>query len=556
MRTYGNLALVADQWVINDLEPHVAIKLKALFPGVPKANKVVTFPATPLIAADLGWFCERYPLRASNDDLNALDTARTAFAGLRAEADRIRATDYTPPLLTGLREGQALREHQARNIELLGLFGGLLVGDEVGKGKTYTAAGAMLLPGALPAAVVVLPSLKRQWQNKIQQFTHLTCHLVEGGSPYELPPADVRIFSYMTLAGWADMFGSLGHGLVVWDEIHELRAGLDTEKGKASMRLGEAGRYRLGLTATPIFNYGTEIWNIMRFLRPEVLGERGDFLREFAPHGSVDGKALGAFLRDQNAFVRERKDDPQPVKVVQVLEGYDEGELEAVEGIARALAHTAATGAFRERGEATRELDLRVRHATGVAKARAVARVARILVEGGAPILLFGWHREVYDIWLEELADLAPAMFTGSETPRQKAAAQARFLNGETDILIMSLRSGAGLDGLQARCSTVVFGELDWSPGQHHQCVGRVDREGQPHWERGEGVLAIYLVVEDGSDPPMLDVLGLKASEAHAVVDPDLGVQAANTDETRLRGLVQRYLDRTGAGEAGQCHEA
>lgn len=556
MRTYGNLALNGDQWVVSDLEPHVAIKLKAVFPGVPKVAKVITFPASPPIAVDLGWFVERYPLRASNDDLKVLEATRTAFAAMQAEAERIQAVDYTPPLLAGLRDGQALRAHQSKNIEILRLFGGLLVGDEVGKGKTYTAAGAMLLPGALPAAVVVLPSLKRQWRAKIEQFTGLSVHLVEGGTPYPLPPSDVRIFSYMTLAGWSDMFQLLGHGLVVWDEIHELRAGASTGKGAASMRLGETARYRLGLTATPIFNYGAEIWSVMQFLRPEVLGDYSDFLREFAPYGAVDGRALGAYLRDQNAFVRERKDDPPPVRIVKTLEGYDEDELDAVEGLARSLAITADTGTFHERGEAARQLDLRVRHATGKAKARAVARVARILVEGGTPILLFGWHREVYEIWMEELADLAPAMFTGSETPAMKAAAQARFMNGETDILIMSLRSGAGLDGLQQRCSTVVFGELDWSPGQHHQCVGRVDREGQLAWDLGHGCTAIFLVVEDGSDPPMMDILGLKASEAHAVVDPDLGVQAVNTDENRLRGLVQRYLDKTGAGDAGTVHEA
>jgi hypothetical protein len=73
----------------------------------------------------------------------------------------------------------------------------------------------------------------------------------------------------------------------------------------------------------------------------------------------------------------------------------------------------------------------------------------------------------------------------------------------------MSLRSGAGLDGLQKRCSTMVFGELDWSPGVHHQCIGRLDREGQE-----QPVTAMFLVCDDGSDPPMMEVLGLKAAAA------------------------------------------
>jgi hypothetical protein len=341
--------------------------------------------------------------------------------------------------------------------------------------------------------------------------------------------------------------------LVCWDEIHELRAGEFAAKGAASLRLAAAARYRLGLTATPIFNYGVEIWNVMQFLRPEVLGPWPDFLREFAPGGTLveGGKVLGAFLRDQNALVRERKDDPAPNVIVHTLEEYDEAEIASVEDWARAMAVRATTGEFRDRGQATRELDLRMRLVTGVSKARAVARFVRVLVEGGTPVLLFGWHRDVYDIWLEDLRDLEPAMYTGSESPAVKAKMAERFLNGETDILIMSLRSGAGIDGLQHRAGCVVFGELDWSPGQHHQCVGRLDREGQPLYERGEGVTAIYLVVDDGSDPPMMDVLGLKASEAHSVVDPDLGVQSKQSDETKLQKLVQRYLDKVEAGDAG-----
>jgi hypothetical protein len=41
--------------------------------------------------------------------------------------------------------------------------------------------------------------------------------------------------------------------------------------------------------------------------------------------------------------------------------------------------------------------------------------MVRIMVEGGEPVVLVGWHRDVYDIWLE-LRDLKPAMYTGSES--------------------------------------------------------------------------------------------------------------------------------------------
>ncbi len=51
--------------------------------------------------------------------------------------------------------------------------------------------------------------------------------------------------------------------------------------------------------------------------------------------------------------------------------------------------------------------------------------------------------------------------------------------HGDTKLFIASLRAGEGLDGLQRVCSTVVFGEMDWTPAVHKQCIGRIARDGQ-----------------------------------------------------------------------------
>lgn len=182
MKTYGNLALAGDTWVIHNLQPHVAIKLKAVFPGVPKSAAVIRFPATPTLAADLAWFCERYPLEASNDDLRALDAARTAFAGMQAEAERIQMADYAPPLLAGLRPGQALRAHQSRNIEILRLFGGLLVADDGSDPPMMDVLGLK----ASEAHAVVDPDLGVQSKNndaaKLQKLVQRYLDKVEGSA--------------------------------------------------------------------------------------------------------------------------------------------------------------------------------------------------------------------------------------------------------------------------------------------------------------------------------------------------------------------------------------
>lgn len=368
---------------------------------------------------------------------------------------------------------------------------------------------------------------------------------IEKGGGYELPPADVYVFRISQIGGWIDIFETGFFKAVVYDEPQSLRTGTSTAKGAAAQVLSRHATYKLGLTATPIYNYGVEMWNVMQFIDATVLGSYADFTREWVDDaGRIrDPKALGTYLREQHVLLRRLKADvglelPKVSRIIEHVE-YDEKSVRSIEDLARRLALRATTGTFIERGHAARELDMMVRQATGVSKARSVAQFVRLMVEAGEPVLLVGWHRAVYDIWLQELADLRPAMYTGSETSGQKNREKERFMSGDTDVMIMSLRSGAGIDELQYHSSVVVFGELDWSPGIHQQIIWRLDREGQT-----DPVTAFFLVSDEGSDPPIMDVLGIKASEAHQIVDPDIGVQVIEEDTTNLRRLVERYLDK------------
>jgi hypothetical protein len=65
-------------------------------------------------------------------------------------------------------------------------------------------------------------------------------------------------------------------------------------------------------------------------------------------------------------------------------------------------------------------------------------------------------------------------------------------------------------------CKVGVFGELDWSPAMHDQCIGRYARDGQP-----EEALAYFLVSDHGADPVMAEVLELKRQQQEPLRDPD-----------------------------------
>lgn len=554
-RTFGLLELCDGvrrrEFVLREVEPHVVIRMKQIFPRIAvSAVGEFRFPADDLHCTELDWFIQRYPMRMAREVARRLREGKDRHARLRDEIEGILLPSWRPAPAAGMKEGQELRAYEAVVSELLLRKKALVLGDDVGLGKTYSAIGAMLKPGTLPAAAVVPKHLQRQWKQKIEEFSHLRVHLVKKRKPYKLPEADVYIFRYSVLIGWIDLFSEGFFETAVFDEVQELRTGTKSDKGKAAARLVSGVSYALGLTATPIYNYGIEVFNILDILAPGALGSRDEFVREWCAGNEKqvrDPKAPGAFLREQHLLLRRTKADvgQQIDRVNRILEevDYDEKAVRSVEERAQALALRATTGAFVERGQAYRELDMLLRQATGVSKARSVAEFSRILLENDVPILLAGWHRAVYDIWLEELREFRPLLYTGSESEAQKERNKQAFIDGETNALFISLRSSPGLDGVQHRCSTVVVGELDWSPQVHHQLIGRVDREGQK-----DQVMALFLYSNSGSDPVLMEINGLKAYQAHGIVDPYLGLQEVHSDRSRMQLLAEQFLERRKLG--------
>jgi SNF2 family DNA or RNA helicase len=421
----------------------------------------------------------------------------------------------------------------------------LLIGDDTGLGKTLIAILSFLEKGTLPALVVTLTHLPKQWKEEIELFTNLKIHIVKTRKAYSLPEADVYIINYSKLSGWVDVFDKKFFVSAVFDEPQELRR-TGSDKYISAKKLADNAVYCLGLTATPIYNYGDEIFNILNVIKDGCLGNVEDFMREWTSGWKTvkDPKALGTYLREQMLFLRRTRKEVgrelPPVNTIVHTVEYDEKEVEKAEEIARTLALKVISGSFVERGQASRELDALARHSTGLAKAKGVSEYVKILLANDEPILLAGWHRDVYDVWMNELAEYKPVLYTGSESPSQKEESKRAFLNSETNLFIISLRSGVGLDGLQARCNTVVIGELDWSPQIHHQLISRADRDGQK-----ERVTAIYLVSDCGSDPPIIDMLGLKSSQAHGIINPlSSGMPEQHTDESRIKLLAQKYLEK------------
>ena len=233
-----------------------------------------------------------------------------------------------------------------------------------------------------------------------------------------------------------------------------------------------------------------------------------------------------------------------PVQTVIQTVPHCEADLAHIDTLATELAKRILDkdATFTQKGEASREFDMKLRQATGIAKAPAVAQFVRMLVESGQPVLLTAWHRECYDIYRKQLAGLRVWMYTGSESVKAKEEAKAAVLAGEVDVLIMSLRSGVGLDGLQGRLRIAVFGELDWSASVHRQVIGRLWRDGMGEWCQ-----AYFLVSDAGSDPTLSRIVGLKSAQLSGIIDPENKNALDNQvqgDDGRVKQLAQDWLNR------------
>jgi SNF2 domain-containing protein len=562
MKTHGSVTATARGYRI-ECEPHVMVRLKRVFARIDRGSHgSVHLTDTAENAHELLWFIDRFPLDVDARSATRLDERRREYLARRTMVDAVLANGYLPRRFN-LRLPP--REYQAVAADLLLRSGSLLVADDVGLGKTLVAIAALTDPSARPALVVTLTHLPIQWAREVMKFAPgMIPHILKKGTPYPLPRHDILIANYHKLSGWSDTLA--GHvRAVIFDEVQELRTGPGSkekrsQKYAAAKHIADSAAYRVGLSATPIYNYGDEMFHVLDVLAHDRLGTRTEFAAEWCTGHSwqknariANPRAFGKYLRDEGLMLRRTRSDvgrelPALTRIPHYVEA-DLGALDKVQTSATELARLIVSNNAAGRGEkfrAAEELSHLLRQATGIAKAPHVAAFVRLLVESGERVVLYAWHHEVYALWAEAFKDLYPSFYTGRESVPQKEEARRRFIAKQTPLLIMSLRAGAGLDGLQEVCRTVVFGELDWSPGVHEQCAGRVHRDGQT-----DPVMAYFLLADVGSDPVVADVLGLKTEQSESIRDPDADlIEALQVDEQHVRKLAAAYLEQTGQAQA------
>jgi len=547
IQTYGTLEYdkTRHDWVMKG-EQAAVMAAKRLFPGAKGRGKTVRWPRSKRTDGDLNWFMLRYPLQIKKGSLEMWN--RSIEEAREHTVKRLHILNHpvkiqpAPTVFDG-----ELREFQREGVGFIAHSTPTLLADDMGLGKTVQALAWVAHRGQYPGVVVVPTSVQRQWAEQIKRFMkpisidgsrlpEMNVHIIKGLKPYELPPAHFYIIHYGLLRAWGRQLANMELQFAIFDEAQELRHS-GTEKYSNASILAQSilDCQVIALSGTPIYNTGSEIWNIMNILEYQCLGDYESFTREWCTgYGERIVKkpeALGQYLRQEGLMLRRSKEDvldelPAKHRIIQAIDADDmTGAMrEMMEMIA---AYDVAEGF--ERGRLRTEIGRRLRQETGKAKAPYVAEFVKMLLDAGEAVILYGYHHAVYDEWRRKLKAYRPVFITGEESITDKERSKTAFIEGRTNLIIISLRAAAGIDGLQNRSNVIVFGELDWSPGIHSQCEDRAHRMGQR-----QRVMSYYLVSAGGSDEQMLEALGLKTAQFKGI----MGEQGESEDD-RLLDQIQ-----------------
>jgi SNF2 family DNA or RNA helicase len=217
------------------------------------------------------------------------------LADLLAAAGDARVQPVEPPAgFIG-----TLRPYQERGLSWLAFMDGLGLGaclaDDMGLGKTVQLLALLLArpPRApkgrktLPTLLVCPMSLVGNWQREAARFAPgLRVHVHYGGERLSGPAlrkavrgSELVITTYALAARDRDELGAVEWGRVVLDEAQNVKNA--AARQAQAVRAFRAPR-RIALTGTPVENRLAEMWSILDFLNPGLLGSARDFRAKFA----------------------------------------------------------------------------------------------------------------------------------------------------------------------------------------------------------------------------------------------------------------------------------
>ncbi|MFB8031941.1 DEAD/DEAH box helicase [Streptomyces sp. NPDC056004] len=517
------------------------------------------------------------------DALGAVLTGSTEVDGQRVE---VRATGWLERLRRRLADPEAagqqgepqpvgqpgalratLRDYQLRGLNWLHTMTSLGLGgclaDDMGLGKTITLIALHLhrqsIESAAGPTLVVCPtSLMGNWQREIEKFAPGTpVRRFHGGSRSlaELADGEFVLTTYGTMRLDAAKLAGVRWGLVVADEAQHVK---NPYSATAKQLRTIGGQARVALTGTPVENNLSELWAILDWTTPGLLGRLGTFRTRYARTAEGGDPAaaerLAALVRP--FLLRRRKSDPGiapelPPKTetdrTVSLTAEQTGLYEAV--VRETLEAISGADGFARRGlvvklltalkqicnhpaQYLKENEPRIADRSG--KVELLDELLDTILAEEASVLIFTQYVQMARLLEQHLAarGVRTQFLHGGTPVAEREAMVNRFQAGEAPVFLLSLKAaGTGLN--LTRAGHVVHFDRWWNPAVEAQATDRAYRIGQT-----QPVQVHRLIAEGTIEDRIAGMLARKQGLADAVLGSGEAALTELTD-AELADLVE-----------------
>jgi superfamily II DNA or RNA helicase len=468
-------------------------------------------------------------------------SAAGALAGLVDRLAGVRRAAVAPP--GGLRA--TLRPYQRRGLSWLtqmcelGL-GGCLA-DDMGLGKTVQVIAVHLhrRPLAAGPTLVVCPtSLLGNWERELGRFApEVPVRRYHGGGRHleELAADEVVLVTYGVVRRDRAVLAEVGWGLVVADEAQHAKNPLSRTARELRAIPAPA---RVALTGTPVENRLTELWSILDWTTPGLLGPLERFRRSVAVpiERYRDADPTERLARVVRPFLlRRRKSDPRIVPELPAKTETDQvvpltaEQATLYEAVVReTLAKIASSEGIERRGlvlgllTALKQIcnhPAQYLHEAAPLPGRsgklaALDELLEVILDEGEAALVFSQYVEMCRLIEAHLVDRGvPTLFLHGRVPaRRREELVARFQDGGAPVFLLSLKAG-GVGLNLTRATHVVHYDRWWNPAVEDQATDRAYRIGQDR-----PVQVHRLVTEGTLEDRIAALLASKRGLAEAVV--------------------------------------